>query len=76
MSASTLVSRRPTDALSQRAYCLTLALAHGYPRLTFRPGQTVLAGSRNWGLFLRETERDRDAVTAAIEALETLEVPA
>ena len=67
-----MTAQAPTDALSQRAYCLTLALGRGYPWLTFRSGQTVLAGSRNWGLFLRETERDPGAVTAAIAALEEL----
>ena len=67
MNANALVSHAP-DALNLRAYCLTLALAHDWPELTFGR-QTVQAGSRAWGRFLRQRENAPSDIAAAVLAL-------
>ena len=56
------VEHRTPD--SSAAYALSLAVALEYPRLDFQPGETIMAGARNWGLFLRRAEPD---AIAAVE---------
>jgi hypothetical protein len=56
------------EETAERAYCRSLAEALDWPRLQFRPAETIIGGEDNWSKFLRKAHNGQ--VADAIAAME------
>lgn len=59
-----------TDSEADRVYAFSLAEVHGFPSLSLRPGETVMAGRESWDKFIHWTSAER--IRGALALLENL----